>query len=397
MSFDPLSQRDDLTAFRAELRAWFEAVTPKGWQQAMQGASQAQFIAFQRDWFAELAKVGLSTPHWPKSWGGSELTLRHQVIYYEEAARIDSPDTEIFTISLYHLPATLIDHGTQAQRDRYLEGARSGRDIWCQGFSEPNAGSDLASLKTRAERKGDVYVINGQKIWSSYGPMADYCLLLVRTDPTAPKKQGGISYFIMDMKAPGVTVRPIKQINGEHEFCEIFLDNVEIPAENLIGAENDGWRIAQSTLSAERGLIVFNLSERLDYAMKRDLEAGRNSWFKDTALAREYAQHWAKLQAARVLIRRMLSQTESGEHGDPMLASYIKLHWANMLRNYMRFLLRAEGLTALALEPPIQGGGHSSGSRTNDFLRSYGWTISGGTNEVMRNVIAERGLMLPRG
>ena len=154
-----------------------------------------------------MRKVGLATPHWPREWGGAELSLRHQVLIFEEIARINAPNPDLFVISLYHLPATLFGHGSQAQRDRYLTGVKERGEIWCQGFSEPNAGSDLASLRTRAERKGDVYVVNGQKVWSSYGLFADYCLLLARTNPDAPKKQAGISYFILDMKAPGVTVR----------------------------------------------------------------------------------------------------------------------------------------------------------------------------------------------
>src|SRR5262249_47267524 len=158
------------------------------------------------------------------------------VVIFEEIARIDAPNPDLFVISLYHLPATLFAHGTQAQRDRYLAGVTERSEIWCQGFSEPNAGSDLASLRTRAERRGDVYVVNGQKVWSSNGMFADYCLLLARTDPNAPKKHAGISYFILDMRSAGVTVRPIRQATGQSEFCEIFLDDVQIPAANLIGA-----------------------------------------------------------------------------------------------------------------------------------------------------------------
>jgi alkylation response protein AidB-like acyl-CoA dehydrogenase len=286
--FDPLARKDDLDAFRAEVRAWLEAVVPADWHARMTGASEADYVAFQRWWFAEMGKVGLATPHWPRDWGGADIGIRHQVIIFEEIARAQAPNPDMFVISLYHLPATLFGNGSKAQRDRYLTGVQERGEVWCQGFSEPGSGSDLASLRTRAERKGDVYVINGQKVWSSYGAFADYCLLLARTDPTAPKKQAGISYFILNMKAPGVTVRPIRQATGQAEFCEIFLDNVEIPVADLIGEENAGWAIAQSTLSAERGLIIFELSERMARTLDADLaEAKRTdaAWLKDDEAA----------------------------------------------------------------------------------------------------------------
>jgi alkylation response protein AidB-like acyl-CoA dehydrogenase len=168
-TFDPLSLRHDIDAFRAEVRAWLEATVPADWQQQMSGASEEEYVAYQTWWFEEMRKVGLATSHWPREWGGAELSLRHQVVIFEEIARINAPNPDLFVISLYHLPATLFGHGSSAQRDRYLKGVVERNEIWCQGFSEPNAGSDLASLRTRAERKGDVYVVNGQKVWSSYG------------------------------------------------------------------------------------------------------------------------------------------------------------------------------------------------------------------------------------
>jgi alkylation response protein AidB-like acyl-CoA dehydrogenase len=363
----------------------------------MKGAQAADYVKFQHWWLGELRKVGLANPHWPREWGGEDISLRHQIIVSEEMARANAPDPDLFTISLYHLPATLFAYGTPAQREKYLDGVIRGRDIWCQGFSEPNAGSDLASLRTRAERQGDVYVINGQKIWSSFGMYADYCLLLARTDPTAPKKQAGISYFIMDMKTPGVTVRPIRQITGEADFAEMFLDDVRIPVENLIGKENEGWKIAQSTLSAERGLIVFNLAEKLERAFSLDLQLGLKTWLADSQLRREYAMLHARIRALRILIRKMLGDIEENpEMGGAMITMFIKLYWATLIQDYTGFLLRAEGFGALALEHAIMGGGSNSGLRTIDFLRSYGWTISGGTNEIMRNMIAERVLGLPR-
>jgi alkylation response protein AidB-like acyl-CoA dehydrogenase len=399
VQFAPMRKRDDLADFRAELRAWLAATVPPGWQQKMKGADTTQYVAFQRWWVSELLKVNLATPHWPRDWGGEELSLRHQIVIAEEMAKAGAPDPDLFTISFYHLPATLFGYGSQEQRARYLDGAKNGRDVWCQGFSEPNAGSDLAALRTKAERKGDVYVVNGQKIWSSYGMFADYCLLLARTDPTAPKKQAGISYFILDMKSPGITIRPIRQITGEADFAEVFFDNVEIPVANLIGAENDGWRIAQATLSAERGLIVFGLIERLALAFERDLAGARNGWLQDDQLRREYGMLHARMRAVRLMIGQMLCETEENPEmgGAAALAALIKLNWATLLNDYTLFLVRAEGIGGLHAQPSVLGGGQNTGIRINDFLKSYGWTISGGSNEIMRNIIAERVLGLPKG
>jgi alkylation response protein AidB-like acyl-CoA dehydrogenase len=399
-AFDPLSKLDDLAVFRAEVRAWLEAAVPADWAERMAGANEEAFVDYQRQWFAEMRKVGLATPHWPRDWGGADLSLRHQTVIFEEIARVNAPNPDLFTISLYHLPATLFGHGTAEQRDRYLTGVKERGEIWCQGFSEPGAGSDLASLRTRAERKGDVYVVNGQKVWSSYGMFADYCLLLARTNPDAPKKHAGISYFILDMKSPGVTVRPIRQPTGQAEFSEIFLDNVEIPVGNLIGEENQGWLIAQSTLSAERGLIIFELSERMARAFERDLaevRAGRADWFKDDALRRDYMSAYGQMTGLRLLIRRMMNDIEAdGEIASSSMPSLIKVQFSELLRRYTDLRLRIDGLDAQLLRPGLPGGGHQTGNRMYDFLLSYAWTIAGGANEIIKTVIAERMLGLPR-
>jgi alkylation response protein AidB-like acyl-CoA dehydrogenase len=281
-----------------------------------------------------------------------------------------------------------------------LKGVTQRGEIWCQGFSEPNAGSDLASLRTRAERRGDVYVVNGQKVWSSFAAHADHCLLLARTDPNAPKKQAGISYFILDMRSPGVTVRRIKQMTGQSEFCELFLDNVEIPAENLIGAENAGWMIAQSTLSAERGLIIFDLAERMHDAFTREIAAARAAkpaWWGDDALRRTFVAQYGDLQALRLLIQRMLRELEeNAETGASSFPSLIKIQWSELLRRHTDFWLTAGGLEAQKYAPPLTGGGHVTGNRLQDFMWSYSWTIAGGANEIIKTLIAERVLGMPR-
>ena len=405
MTFRPLAFLDDPEAFRAEVRAWLAAEVPPDWRQTLLDGSDEDYVAFQRNWFAALKKVGLAHPHWPKAWGGEELPLSLSVILNEELARAGAPRPDMYTISLFHLPATLFAHGTAEQRERYLTGVRDEGEVWCQGFSEPGAGSDLASLRTRAERRRtadgrDVYVVNGQKVWSSYGMYARYCLLLARTDPAAPKKQAGISYFILDMRSPGVTCRPIRQIEGGAEFCELFLDDVEIPAENLIGAENDGWRIAQSTLAAERGLIIVDLCERLRQAMDdvlKEAKTGRVAWWGDDGHRRAFMRHYARMIGLRDIIARMMDEVNADPHmGSSPLPSYVKLLYSELLRDYSAFMLERGGMAAQIARPRGPGDGNLSTDPFALHLWSYAWTISGGTNEILKTLLAERILGLPK-
>ncbi len=397
-TYDILGKVGDEQAFRQELRDWLADKLPKDWRTRWQAVRHKELKSQVVAWLEERRKVGLGTPHWPREWGGPGLPFAYQIMVYEEFSRADAPEVETFTISLFHTPATLFEHGTQAQKDRYLSGITHGTDIWCQGFSEPGAGSDLASLRTSARREGDHYVVNGQKIWSSGALEADYCLLLARTDPNGKRKHDGISYFILDMKSPGVEVRPINQITGEAHFAEIFMDDVKIPVENLIGEEGNGWNIAQSTLSTERGLLIFGEVERLARSFKLDGEDARDSWMRDVQFRREYAALYGELQTVRLMIRQLLIELEANpDKASPTLPTYIKLTWGPFLQRYTEFLLRAEGLETQKWQPAIPGTGHSSRLRMNDFLNSYGWTIAGGSNEIMRNIISERILGLPKG
>ncbi len=405
ISARPIEHVGDAAAFRASLRAWLAAALPSDWERDLVGGGEEAYVKFQRWWFDELLKASLATSHWPKAWGGEELPLRLSMILNEELARAGAPRPQLFTISLFHLPATLFAHGSPAQQARYISGVRERAEVWCQGFSEPGAGSDLAGLRTRAERKRtadgrDVYIVNGQKVWSSFGMFADFCLLLARTDPNAPKKQAGISYFILDMKTPGVTRRPIKQINGDAEFCELFLDDVEIPAENLIGAENDGWRIAQSTLSAERGLIIVDLAERMAFAMDgvlRSAKAGQLDWWRDDAHRRAFMRCYARMIAVRTIIRQMIDELIADPHmGASPLPGYVKILYSELLHDYSVFMLERAGLAGQTEKATAVGAAPHGDNPYNDYLWSYAWTISGGTNEILRNIIAERVLGLPR-
>jgi alkylation response protein AidB-like acyl-CoA dehydrogenase len=397
-TYDILGKVGDEKAFRQEIREWLAECTPKNWRAKWQGVREEDLKSEIIAWLGERRKVGLGTPHWPKEWGGPGLPFTYQIMVYEELSRADAPELDMFTISLFHTPATLFEHGTQAQKDRYLHGITHGTDIWCQGFSEPGAGSDLASLRTSARREGGHYVLNGQKIWSSGAMNAQYCLLLARTDSNGKRKHDGISYFILDMKTPGVEVRPIRQITGESEFAEIFMDDVKVPVENLIGAEGNGWNIAQSTLSTERGLLIFGSVERLARSFELDGKDARDTWMRDVQFRREYAALYGELQSVRLMIRQLLIELEANpDKASPTLPTYIKLIWGPFLQRYTEFLLRAEGLETQKWQPAIPGTSNSSRLRFNDFLKSYGWTIAGGSNEIMRNIISERILGLPRG
>jgi alkylation response protein AidB-like acyl-CoA dehydrogenase len=206
-------------ALRQAVRAWLKENVPPGWREAMTGSDQDTFVRAQREWFGKLVAAGYATPHWPEGWPGGGRSLAEQKVIYEEVARADAPRLILYFVALYHAACTLMEWGTPAQKERYLPGILKG-EIWCQGFSEPNAGSDLASVRTRAELKGDRYVVNGQKTWSTMAQYADRCLLLVRTGTSEPP-QAGLTYLLLDMRSKGVSVRPIDQITGDDEFAEI--------------------------------------------------------------------------------------------------------------------------------------------------------------------------------
>lgn len=381
-------------ALRAEVRAWAQLNVPKDWRSRMTGVDGNDFIAVQKQWLGTLVAGGYAVPHWPEGWPGSGRPLAEQIAIFEELARADAPRLILYFVSLYHTAVTLLEWGSEAQRVRHLPAILKG-EIWCQGFSEPNAGSDLASLRTRAVRKDDRYIVDGQKIWSTLGHYADYCLLLVRTDTTG-KKQSGITYLLLDMKSKGVESRPIRQITGDEEFSEIFLNGVEIPVENRLGEENGGWRVAQTTLSSERGLAVFELAERMHTSLWRLVELGaRDCWIEDDQLRREVTDVILRVDTLRLLVRRSLRDTSSGK--DAVGASAIvKLFYADTLRSFTNLGRRLSNFGGQRWAPFTLGAGHETGNWMFDFMNSYMWSIAGGTNEIQRNIVAERILGMPR-
>ena len=385
---------DSAQILRQQVRAWLQANVPVGWRQAMTNSEQAAFVQLQRQWFGKLSAAGYATPHWPSEWPGGGRSLADQKVIYEEVARADAPRLILFFVALYHAACTLLECGSDAQRQTYLPKILAG-EIWCQGFSEPNAGSDLASLKSRAERRGDNYVINGQKTWSTMAQYADRCLLLARTSK-ADVPQAGLTYLLVDMHAPGVTVRPIAQITGDDEFAEIFFDDVEVPIEERVGEEGEGWAVAQATLASERGLTLVELSHRMRYALPLIAAQMRDSGREqDAALRRDLGRLIARVDATCALADRYLLKRISGEEaaGD---ASVVKLYYATTLREFSLLGSRIAGLEGQYHRGFMRGATQETGNWPVDFINSFNWSIAGGSNEIQRNIIAERMLGMPR-
>lgn len=394
-----MTSAGELEEFRAAVAQWCREHVPAGWRQAQTGASEEEFVAFQRAWFAELRAAGFAVPHWPREWGGG-MTAAEQVVLYSELAAHDAPRLVLAFVAIHHAAATLLAAGTDSQRRRHLPAILDG-EIWVQGFSEPDAGSDLASLKTTARKEGDRYLVNGQKLWASGAAHADWCLLLARTDPAAPKRHG-ISYFLLDMRTPGIDVRPIRQATGESHFSEIFLTDVAIPASQLLGPENSGWQVAQQTLGAERGMTILELAERLGNAGFRWLvEAcaspapdGRRP-IDDSLVGDRLAAFETEITGLRALCRWLVDRHDAGTAG-PADPSIVKLYYSELLQRMTDFGTEVAGLAAHAELRKPASSGWESGAWMLDFIGSWEWTIPGGASEVQRTIIGERGLGLPR-
>ncbi|MGW1028565.1 acyl-CoA dehydrogenase family protein [Streptomyces sp. NPDC002577] len=393
------SSDNDLDEFRASVRAWCREHIPAGWRQAQTDVGDEEFVSFQKAWFQELRGAGFAVPHWPKEWGGG-MSVAEQIVLYQELAAHDAPRLVLAFVSIHHAASTLLAAGTDEHRRRHLPAILEG-EIWVQGFSEPEAGSDLAGLRTTARKEGDAYIVNGQKLWASGAVHADWCLLLARTDPDAPKRHG-ISYFLLDMRTPGVDVRPIRQATGASHFCEIFLNDVVVPATNLVGPENAGWRVAQETLGAERGMTMLELAERLGNAGFRWLvdacsqaRPGGGRPIDDSAVRDRLAAFETEVTGLRALCRDLVERHDAGTAG-PADASIAKLYYSELLQRMTDFGAEIAGLAAhTELHKPVSSG-WESGAWVLDFIGSWEWTIPGGTSEIQRTIIGERGLGLPR-
>ena len=396
-----LDKQHDLPAFRAAIRKWLEKNCPSVEEvedmEAAAGIDYPKFEKYQRAWVAKLSTVGLSIPHWPVEYGGAGLSLKHLIIIADEMAKAGAPQLHMYVISFNHIPATLLAWGTEEQKRKYLPGVGNGTP-WCQGFSEPGAGSDLASLRCKAERVGNEYIVNGQKIWSSQSKHAEYCILLTRTDPNV-RKHAGITYLIMNMKAPGVEVRPIKQSTGRAEFSELFLTNVRIPVEDRVGEENKGWAATLTTLASERGILAFEDAERFRYKMEKFYQqalAEDAPWLKDAQRRREFMRMVSRIQAVRGMIRELLEHNQTNPDAPTIAPSVIKVAETSLEQAFYEWQTRIKGKKALYAEPEAARG-EVPGDPMGSYVDSFGRTIAGGTNEIQLNIISERGLGMPRG
>jgi len=374
-------------AFREELRTWLDEHLPEELRGHRGGGARFDGPEI-RQWSRALHDGGWVGISWPAEYGGRGLSPRFQAIYLEEEARAEAPP-HIGVIGLGMAGPTIISRGTEAQKARYLEPLLAADEIWCQGFSEPGAGSDLAGVRTSARLDGDRFVLDGQKVWSSYAHIADFCILVARSDPDS-QRHAGLTYLIVDMHAPGVEVRPLTQITGDPEFNEIFLSGVEVPVENVIGEIGGGWDVAMTTLLHERGTLAFALVARLEVQVNKlvALVADRGA----TATQREaVAREWSQLQALRWTAYRSLSALERTGLPGPE-GSILKLQWSEANQRITKLALDLLGPDAQLLP----GNAPYDGYWTIQQLRSRGNTIEAGTSEILRNIVAERVLGLPR-
>jgi len=376
-------------AFRAEARAWLEANMPRTPRPTELGARAAYDQAWQR----RMYDSGWAGIAWPRAHGGRGATLMEQLVWCEEYARAGAPDISTLFVGLNHAGPTLVACGSEEQKAAHLPPILRGEVIWCQGFSEPNAGSDLASLQTRAAVEGDFLVVSGQKVWTSFAHVAQFQELLVRTDPEAPRHRG-ITWVICPMDAPGIEIRPITTLTGESDFCEVFYDHVKIPLRNVVGQLNDGWRVAMATLSFERGTAFLaeqvRLSRRVDelVALARATPGpgGRRRAIDDDEIARRLARARAEVDALRAMTYRSVSlAARTGVPGAE--ASMIRLFFSELVQRIDLLAMDVQG--APAVEAPAS-------HWTELYLAGLSQTIGGGTKDIQRNIIGERGLGLPR-
>lgn len=380
-------------AFRNELRAWLQANQPQPWAGATHDSeSQNAYTDYLGAWQRKLFDGGWAGIAWPKEFGGRGASFMEQAIFQEEMAAADAPEP-IGVIGQSLVGPTIITVGTERQKSRYLAPILSGEEIWCQGFSEPNAGSDLAALGTRAVRDGDDFIVNGQKIWTSFAHLAHRCLLLTRTDPQAPKHRG-ITCLLVDMHSPGIEVRPLKMMSGDSAFNEVFFTDVRVPAEEVLGEVNQGWPVAITALANERA----NLGSGLYAMFKRNLEAlvahtraskgGRPPAAENPLVRQRLAQLYLELEIFRLNTNRALTKLmKTGIPGPE--GSIQKLYWSEYNQRLSQAALEILGPLAQLKE-------FEDGQWVYHYLRSRGNTIEAGTSEVQRNIIAQRVLGLPK-
>ncbi|HEU4906641.1 MAG TPA: acyl-CoA dehydrogenase family protein [Solirubrobacterales bacterium] len=388
-----LSLSPSETEFRDEVRTWLEENNPGPEPET----SLDEVIAFRREWQAKLHTAGWAGISWPEEYGGRGATLIEQAIFVGEAARAETP-SPANVLGLAMGGPVVIAHGSDEQKQRYLEPILTADEIWCQGFSEPESGSDLASLKTKAVKDGDEWVVTGQKVWTTLAQFAKWCMLVARTDPDAPKHKG-LTYFLMDMEQEGVETKPLVQITGEGEFNEVFMEEARIPEENIVGGVGNGWSVAITTLMNERAGLAFGAISQVANSLKRlgrlakETRVNGHSAAEDPVIRQRLAQLQIEAETMRLNAYRGLTKTmQSGIPGPE--GSLGKWQWADINQRIAELALEIEGPYA----PLDRGAEHAvaNGAWQYSFLRSRANSIEGGTTDILKNIIAERVLGLPR-
>ena len=385
------SEADEV--FREEVRTWldanlageFAALRGRGGSGDLEGAGE-----LRRAWERKLAEGGWTCVGWSKEYGGRGLSLTQEVIFNEEYARARAPG-RLGHIGETLLGPTLIAFGTEAQKRRFLPPIVRAEELWCQGYSEPNAGSDLGNVQCKAERVGDEWVITGQKVWTSLAAISDWCFVLCRTDPTAPKHKG-ISYLLVPMRQPGVGIVPIRQITGTAEFAEVFFDGARTAAEHVVGAPGDGWKVAMGTLAFERGASTLGQQLAFEGELEQVIDAAKATGaVKDPVMRQRLAGAWIGLRIMRMNALRTLSANQGGAQLS-RAALITKLYWATWHRSLGKLAVDVLG----PWSEIVAGAPYELGDLQRLFLWTRSDTIYAGTNQIQRNIIAERALGLPR-
>ena len=396
-------------AFRAEIRSWLHSNLPKGWFEPGFEMSNEERKKFNDEWPNKLFEGGWICATWPKEYGGKGLTTMQGVVLAEEFANAKAPmRADFFGDTL--VGPTLLQWGTEEQKKEFLPQILNGKMRWCQGFSEPNSGSDLASLKTEAVLDGDEWVINGQKVWTTQGHHADYCFLLTRTDKDAPKHKG-ISYLLVPMRQPGVEVRGIVQPDGTAEFCEVFFTNARCPKDNVVGGVNNGWVVTNSTLAFERGMSATTGYRRFESEYKAMVRGAKeNGAINDPIIRQRLMEYYTKIQILKINGLRSLSTTLMGKK-DPSMAALgatNKMFWTEMHKAAMELALDIQGAASMLVDSAMGDGnwpgtarekrreGYPVSSMMSAFFFSRSETIWGGTSQIQRNIVGERVLGLPK-
>ena len=400
----------DAEAFRVEIRSWLEEHLPEGWFEPGFELDGEAKVQFQKEWTQTLFEGGWICATWPKEYGGKGLSTMQAVVLNEEFARAGAPlRADFFGDTL--VGPTILQWGTEEQKKEFLPKILSGEIAWCQGFSEPDAGSDLAGLKTKAALDGDEWVINGQKIWTTQGFVADYIFVLCRTDPDAPK-HAGISYLLCPMKQPGIEVRPIQQIDGAAEFAEVFFTDARCPKENVVGGVNNGWKVAMTTLGFERGTSATTGHRRFEKELEVIIDKAREHGRTEDPLVRqEIAKAWSKVQIMRINGLRTLTSVVQNRKdlGVAALGATNKMFWSEYHQHAMNLAIDVLGPEGQLLtgDPSVEESVPGYGARrTNEhypasvlqssFFFSRSETIWGGTSQIQRNIVGERVLGLPK-